>query len=158
MAGPAVTRVCPNSDALRLAFMRTAQRTQKKSDGSIVIEGRRFEIPNRYRHLSRIEVRYAGWDFGLIHLVDERTGTVLARLYPQDKTLNASGLRRTLDKPSSPAQPPLRDRAPSAPAPTIPPLLARLLDKQSSSGLPPAYLPKDDATGDKDTNDEGEPK
>ena len=154
MAGPAVTRVCPNSDALRLAFMRTAQRTQKKSDGSIVIEGRRFEIPNRYRHLSRIEVRYAGWDLGLIHLVDERTGTVLARLYPQDKTLNASGLRRTLDPlSSSPAEP-----APSASAPTIPPLLARLLDKQSSSGLPPAYLPKDDATGDKDTNDEGEPK
>ena len=156
MAGPAVTRPSPNSDTLRLAFMRTAQRTQKKSDGSIVIEGRRFEIPNRYRHLSRIEVRYASWDLGLIHLVDKRTGTVLARLYPQDKTLNASGLRRTLDKPSSPAQPHLRDGAPSALAPTIPPLLANLLDKQSSSGLPPAYLPKDDATD--DTNDEGEPK
>ena len=37
-----------------------------------VIEGRRFEIPNRYRHLTRIEVRYASWDLARVHLVDER--------------------------------------------------------------------------------------
>lgn len=138
---PAVTRPCPDSNTLRLAFTRQAHRTQKKSDGSIVIEGRRFEIPNRYRHLSRIEVRYAEWDLGLVHLVDERTGNVLARLYPQDKTLNASGLRRTLDPLDNTTPEP----APSALAPTIPPLLKRLLDQQSSSGLPPAYLPKDDS-------------
>ena len=150
LAGPAVTRACPDSDALRLAFTRSALRTQKKSDGSIVIEGRRFEIANRYRHLSRIEVRYAGWDLGAVHLVDERTGTVLARLYPQDKTQNASGLRRTLDPLAKTTVEP----APSAPAPTIPPLLARLRDKQSSSGLPPAYLPKND----EDKDDEGDPE
>ena len=92
LAGPEVTRSCPDSDTLRLAFTRTDQRMQRKSDGTVVIEGRRFEVPNRYRHLSRIEVRYAGWDLGLVHLVDERTGTVLARLFPQDKTQNASGL------------------------------------------------------------------
>ena len=144
LEGPAVTRPCPDSDALRLAFMRTAHRTQKKSDGSIVIEGRRFEVPNRYRHLTRIEVRYAGWDLSTIHLVDERTGNVLVRLYPQDKTQNASGLRRTLD-PLANAD---REPTPATPAPTIPPLLARLLDKQASTGLPPAYLPKDDANDD----------
>ena len=147
--GPAVTRPCPDSDALRLAFTRSAHRTQKKSDGSIVIEGRRFEVPNRYRHLARIEVRYASWDLSAIHLVDERTGNVIARLYPQDKTQNASGLRRSLDPPASAAAEP----APQAPrtltpASPIPPLLQRLLDRQSSSGLPPAYLPKDDATDD----------
>ena len=64
LAGPAVTRDCPGSDVLRLAFTRSDTRTQRKSDGSIVIEGRRFEIPNRYRHLTRIEVRYASWDLG----------------------------------------------------------------------------------------------
>ena len=151
LAGPAVTRACPDSDALRRAFTRSALRTQKKSDGSIVIEGRRFEIPNRYRHLTRIEVRYASWDLSLVHLVDERTGAVLARLYPQDRTQNASGLRRTLDPLAKTIEP-----VPPTPAPTIPPLLASLLDKQSSTGLPPAYLPKDDAPGDNDKNDEGE--
>lgn len=159
IAGPAVTRPCPSSDALRLAFTRSDTRTQRKSDGSIVIEGRRFEIPNRYRHLTRIEVRYAGWDLGLVHLVDERTGAVLARLYPQDKTLNASGLRRSLD-PLSTAS--IKPEQPSPPVPTIPPLLARMLDKQAATGLAPAYLPKDDAqrddrgSSDRDNNDDGE--
>ena len=59
LAGPEVTRSCPDSDTLRLTFTRTDQRMQRKSDGTVVIEGRRFEVPNRYRHLSRIEVRYA---------------------------------------------------------------------------------------------------
>jgi transposase InsO family protein len=144
LQGPAVTRASPDSDALRLAFTRSAHRTQKKSDGSVAIEGRRFEVPNRYRHLTRVEVRYAEWDLSAVHLVDERTGNVLARLFPQDKTLNASGLRRSLEPLANAAAEP----APSAPASPIPPLLQRLLDRQSSSGLPPAYLPKDDANDD----------
>ena len=137
LAGPEVTRSCPDSDTLRLAFTRTDQRMQRKSDGTVVIVGRRFEVPNRYRHLSRIEVRYAGWDLGPVHLVDERTGTVLARLFPQDKTQNASGLRRTLD-PISPAPIDVK------PAAGIAPLLARLIDRQAATGLPPPYLPKDE--------------
>jgi len=143
LEGPAVTRPSPDSDALRLAFTRSIQRTQKKSDGSIVIDGRRFEVPNRYRHLTRVEVRYAEWDLSAVHLVDERTGNVLARLFPQDKTLNASGLRRSLEPLANTTPEP----APSAPASPIPPLLQRLLDIQSSSGLPPAYLPKNTDDG-----------
>ena len=38
--------------------------------------------------------------------------------------------------------------APRAPASAIPPLLQRLLDPQASTGLPPAYLPKDEDEGD----------
>jgi len=140
LAGPDVGRPCPDSDALRLAFTRSAHRTHKKSDGTIVIEGRRFEVPNRYRHLTRIEVRYADWNLGLVHLVDERTGQVLARLYPQDKAKNASGLRRSLDPVSSASLD--LDPAPAAPTSAIPPLLARLLNRQAASGLPPPYLPK----------------
>src|SRR5271169_1612621 len=137
LAGPEVTRPCPDSDALRLAFTRSDHRMQRKSDGTVVIEGRRFEIPNRYRHLARIEVRYAGWDLGLVHLVDEHTGMVLARVYPQDKTQNASGLRRTLD-PISPKPIDVK------PATGVAPLLARLIDRQAATGLPPPYLPKDE--------------
>ena len=141
LAGPAVTRDCPDSTTLRLAFTRADTRTQRKSDGSIVIEGRRFEIPNRYRHLTRIEVRYASWDLALVHLVDERTGAVLARLYPQDKTQNASGLRRTLDPVSTTS---IKSERPTVPAPAIPPLLARMLDKQAATSLAPPYLPMRD--------------
>ena len=157
LAGPAVTRDCPDSDTLRTAFTRSDTRTQRKSDGTIVIEGRRFELPNRYRHLTRIEVRYAGWDLAQVHLVDERTGAVLARLYPQDKTQNASGLRRSLDPVSSAAVVP-----DVAPATGLPPLLARMLDNQAAAGLAPPDLPKDDAPpddrgpGDRGNNDNGE--
>ena len=129
LAGPEVTRPSPDSDTLRLAFTRTDHRMQRKSDGTVVIEGRRFEAPNRYRHLSRVEVRYAGWDLGLVHLVDARTGKVLSRLYPQDRTQNASGLRRRLD-PISPE--PMNVK----PATGIAPLLARLIDRQAATGLP----------------------
>ena len=108
---------------------------QRKSDGTVVIDGRRFEVPNRYRHLTRLEVRYASWDLGLVHLADERTGNVLARLYPQDKTQNASGLRRSLEPVST-------ELLPAPPAVGIAPLLARLIGQQAATGLPPSYLPK----------------
>ena len=150
LAGPEVTRPCPDSNTLRLAFTRTDHRTQRKSDGTVVIEGRRFEIPNRYRHLTQLEVRYASWDLGLVHLVDEQTGTVLARLYPQDKTRNANGLRRSLDPLANGAAQPLPTDV--EPQTGLPPLLARMLGQQAATGLPPPYLPKDEAN-----DDEGDP-
>jgi hypothetical protein len=63
---------------------------------------------------------------------------VLCRLFPQDKAKNASGLRRSL-APIAPA--------PLTPPPTevgLPPLLAKILSEHAASGLPPAYLPKDE--------------
>ena len=142
IAGPDVGRPCPDSDTLRLIFTRSDTRMQRKSDGSIVINGRRFEIPNRYRHLARLELRYAGWDLARVHLVDDHTGKILSRLYPQDKTQNASGLRRSLDPIGN--QTAVPERAEVQPASGMAPLLARLIDLQAATGLPPAYLPKDE--------------
>jgi putative transposase len=139
LAGPAVTRPCPDAAALRLAFTRTERRSLRKSDGTAVIEARRFEIPNRYRHLAVLEVRFAAWDLTQVHLVDPHTGTVLCRLFPQDKAANASGQRRSL-------QPLTADPVALLPPPArgVGPLLARMIDRQAASGLPPAYLPKDE--------------
>ncbi len=136
LAGPNVMRACPDGATLRLAFTRTESRTQRKSDGTIVIEGRRFEVPGRYRHLPSIEIRYPSWDLSVVHLVDERTGDVLCRLFPQDKTHNASGLRRPRD--------PLAEEPAAPPATGVAPLLQKLLKQQADTGLPPAYLPKDE--------------
>ena len=138
LAGPAVTRPCPDAAALRLAFTRTERRTLRRSDCTAVIEGRRFEVPNRYRHLALMEVRFAAWDLGQVHLVDPHTGTVLCRLFPEDKTSNASGLRRGLQPVAAePVTPPAQARG-------IGPLLERMIDRQAATGLPPAYLPKDE--------------
>jgi putative transposase len=147
LAGPSVLRPCPDSAALRLAFTRTEKRMQRKSDGTLVLVGRRFEVPDRYRHLRELEVRYAGWDLSHVHLVDERTGAVVCRLFPQNKTQNASGIRRTRD--------PDAKEPPAQPDTDIPPLLKKLLRHQSESGLPPAYLPKDERPEDERSDDEG---
>ena len=72
LQGPSVMRPSPDSAALRLAFTRTETRTQRKSDGTLVIGSRRFEVPDRYRHLTQLEVRYANWDLSQVHLVDQR--------------------------------------------------------------------------------------
>lgn len=141
LAGPSVMRACPDSAALRLAFTRTESRKQRKSDGTIVIEGRRFEVPDRYRHLACLEIRYATWDLSHVHLVDERTGNVLCRLFPQDKTQNASALRRARD--------PAAKEPPAAPSSqVVAPLLQKLLKQQADTGLPPAYLPKHEQPND----------
>jgi transposase InsO family protein len=144
MAGPTVTRPSPGSAALKLAFTHTERRTQRRSDGTVVIDTRRFEVPNAFRHLTRVLVRYASWDLTQVHLVDEHTGQVCARLYPLDKTENAQGVRRPLEPVAGRA-----GAAPTAavkPATGIAPLLQKLLAQQSATGLPPPYLPKDELT------------
>lgn len=135
--GKDVGRPSPSSEQLRLAFTAECRRVQRRSDGTVSIAGRRFEIPSRYRHIEQVTVRFADWDLGLVHLVDARTSTVLCRLFPLDKERNADGMRRTLeDGPPSLPTPPAE--------PGIAPLLERLIDEHEKTGLPPAYLPKDE--------------
>lgn len=165
LAGPDVQRPSPESAALRLAFTATERRTQRLSDGTVVIEAHRFEVPNCYRHLKHLQVRYARWDLTHVHLVDERTGEVLCRLFPQDKAQNARGVRRPLE--------PLATRVGTAAAlkPTsstdwrsaagIAPLLSKLLTRQATTGLPPPYLPLDEdrpGTHGVSQKNEGEPR
>ena len=143
LAGPDVLRRSPDSAALRLAFTRTEQRKQRVSDGTIVIDARRFEVPSRYRHLRELTVRYASWDLSQVHLVDERSGGILCRLYPQDKQRNASGLRAPLEPLSHGSAAVNETAAATATAATgAAPLLEKLLAQQAATGLPPAYLPE----------------
>jgi len=143
LQGPDVARPSPSTEALRQAFRLTTTRSQRRSDGTVSIEGQRFEIPNRYRHLSRVCVRYARWDLRHVHLIDPRTGQQLSALSPLDKAANADGRRRSLE--------PLDPTIAIAPEPEpngVAPLLEQLLERYRSSGQPPAYLPKHDETDD----------
>jgi putative transposase len=134
-----VGRECPGSDQLRAAFRARATRTQRRSDGTISLCGQRYEIPSRYRTLSRVAIRYASWDLGFVHLVDERTYALLCPLYPIDKVANAEAVRRSLEPVGDAATAPVA----SAPA-GIAPLLRKLMAEYAATGLPPAYLPKHD--------------
>ncbi len=140
LQGPSVSRPCPSSQVLRLAFSAEQQRVQRRSDGTITLGGRRFEIPSRYRTLNRVTVRYAAWDLSCVHLVDQHSGEALCRLLPLDKAKNADGRRRVLVPLASSAS----DRG--APQPTgMAPLLQRLIAEYAATGLPPAYLPQTEA-------------
>lgn len=133
--GAGVLRPCPTSETLRNAFRLQSRRTQRHSDGTIAIKGVRFEVPSPFRHCDRLTVHYARWDLRNVHLVDERTGVLVAPLYPLDRQSNADGRRRVID--------PLAAEFPdTAPQSGLPPLLKQLLAEYSASGLPPAYIPK----------------
>ena len=134
--GPSVVRSCPPLDELRLAFTVAQTRIQRRSDGTISVAGRRFEVPSRFRSLRQLHIRYASWDLRGLWLLDEHTGVVLERLYPLDKAQNADGVRRTIQTPPSPQLP--------SPASGIAPLLKKLMADYAATGLPPAYIPQED--------------
>jgi len=137
LAGPDVLRPSPSADALRVAFTTEQTRTQRRSDGTITVDGVRFEVPARFAHLPRLTVRYARWDLSSVLVCDRRTGAILGRLTPLDKTRNADAVRR----PRTPTP----STQPRPAAPGVAPLLDALLRQYRATGLPPAYLPKDDA-------------
>jgi len=128
-----VGRDCPDSEQLRRVFRRQATRKQRRSDGTISLEGKRFEIPNAYHALIDITVQYAVWDLSVIDMIDPDTASILTPLYPQNKSANANGLRRQrIVKPQEP-------ELGSSPTP---PLLQKLLNEYAATGLPQGYLPK----------------
>ena len=133
-----VGRPCPDSQALRLAFTAEWTRTLRRSDGTTNLKTVRLEVPSRYGHFPRLTLRAAAWDLSHIYLADPNTGTILCRLYPVDKPKNADGRRAAKASPTGTPTAPVPP--PSAPAP----LLQKLLKEYAATGLPPAYLPKDE--------------
>ncbi|MCB9598636.1 MAG: transposase [Sandaracinaceae bacterium] len=130
-SAPSVGRPAPSAQVLRRAFRMQSGRKQRRSDGTVTVEGIRFEIPSAYRTLERVQVRYARWDLSSVDLVDPRSGAHLAALYPLDKRANADGRRRTLEPPA-PREAPAKSG--------IAPLLKSMMSEYSATGLPPAYL------------------
>ncbi len=152
--GPNVSRPSPDSEMIRFAFTILENRTQRQSDGTIRIKNIRFEIPSRFRHLRKLHVRYRSWDLSMAYLVDQRSKNLLACIYPQDKIKNSQGYRRTLQPVAEQALEAVKDDSDP-----IPPLLRKLLTDYAASGLPPAYIPKEEsilltANKSKENNDE----
>lgn len=135
LTGKNVGRACPDTITLTRAFCGEVKRKQRRSDGTFTLDGCRFEVPNQYRHLENLTVRYARWDLRGALLVDQNNNTCLVKVYPQDKVTNAQGMRRTLveadnNKPIQTAED------------SIAPLLKALMAEYAATGLPPAYLKK----------------
>jgi transposase InsO family protein len=146
LAAKEVTRPCPQSEQLRQAFTAQISRTQRQSDGTISVEGIRFELPSRYRHLKRLTVRLASWDLSRVYLADPRSGHLLCRLYPQDKHKNADGRRRS----KQPLIDTVSYSCPEIESSGMAPLLRKLIADYAATGLVPAYLPKDECAHEKE--------
>jgi transposase InsO family protein len=131
-----VVRPSPSSNELRRVFRIQTTRAVRRSDCTFTVGGVRFELPWRYRVLTRVTVRVARWDLSAIDLVDPRTGGHLAVILPLDKAKNADGRRRSISVVSPAA---------AMPSPIgIAPHLRQLMAHYAATGLPPAYLPKDE--------------
>jgi hypothetical protein len=126
LGGPSVARPSPLADVLRRAFRKEEVRKQRRSDGTITIEGVRLEIPQRYRVLLLPTVRFARWDLSTADLVDARHATHLATLLPIDKHANADGRRRVRTELES------EERA--APPSGIAPRLRQLIAEYAATG------------------------
>jgi len=131
--GPTVSRPCPDAAELTAAFRIEITRRQRRADGTVSLDGKRYEIPSRYRHLAVVHLRYARWDLSQVDLVDPRSGSVLCQVHPLDKSANADGQRKRL----TPIGPDLTPLPPTG----VAPLLKQLLADYAATGLPPAYLP-----------------
>jgi transposase InsO family protein len=135
LRGPSVRRDSPDATALRRAFRMAVTRKQRRSDGTTTVEGVRFELPSAYRTLVALHLRVARWDLSSVDLVDPRTGHHLAALLPLDKARNAERVRRHL-------APVWLDPVPPS---GIAPHLRALMAEYAATGLPPAYVPKDES-------------
>ena len=129
-------RPSPGSHQLKEVFTQQERRTQRRSDGTLTVNGVRFELPSRYRSLQHPTIRYVRWDLSRVLLVDPDQDIVLCSLFPQDKTNNADGLRRNRSATNG---------TPGVPEPAngenkIAPLLRKCMADYSAHGTPPAYI------------------
>jgi len=138
--GPDAARPTPPVDLMRLSFTRRIRRTPRRSDATVVVDGIRYELPVRFAHLPSVILRAPGWDKSQMTLVDSNTDAPLARLLPQDKTKNASGMRRAINRQNEDV--PVADLTDKP----LPALLRKWLADYAATGLPPAYLPKEEIT------------
>ena len=143
------SRSCPGTDRLRDAFRITGKRTVRRSDGTVSVEGIRYQIPAPWRHLREAWVRYARWDLASVDLVDGPKGERLCTLYPLDRRGNAGGERRPVDPGGG-------DGGGTGADASEAPLLRRILDDQAATGLPPAWLPHPENSGGAGNDDQGE--
>ena len=93
-----------------------------------------------FQRLQTVTLRSPGWDKSQMTLVDPKTGGPVARLLPQDKAKNASGLRRTIEPPEATVAASFRKDQPA--------LLQKWLADYAATGLPPSYLPKEECNHD----------
>jgi transposase InsO family protein len=152
---PSLRRDAPDSNTLRGTFRQHVTRRQRRSDGTVSLEGKRFEIPSRFGHLQEITLSYARWNLAQVQMIDPDTGVMLSRVYPLDKSSNASGQRRARQPQADTAQSVNSKQTPirTTPLPSVNglcSLMSKHVRDHIDSGRPPGYVPSPGAPDDND--------
>lgn len=145
ITGEDVSRPAPSMEELQMAFTVKETRTQRFSDGTLTISGVRFEVPSWFNKIKKLSVRYRSWDLSKAWIIDNRTGTALASIYPLDKARNADGQRRVIARSDVEVE-----EENNIEESGLPPYLKHILAQYARTGLPPAYIPKEAEPGERD--------
>jgi putative transposase len=118
----------PDPAEFRSAFRRSCHRKTRTQDGTVQIEGVRFQLPQSFAHIKDVLVRYTSWNLTVAELADKRTGNTLSEIYPLDKVGNAHGKRAIIEQHCKPDA--------NVPPPGISPHLKKLCDEMDrESGI-----------------------
>lgn len=132
-----VARKTPDFITIGKAFRRIIERTQRFSDGTISIDGVKFQTPRPYRHIKKLFVAYAQWDLSEAALVDEQTGIEISPIFPLDKNKNALGMRAPISDPLNE----INVEESEVEATLIPPLLAKCMREFQKTSPVIGYIP-----------------
>ena len=131
-----VLRRTPDFVALRRAFRMIISRKQRRSDGTVTIDGVRFEVPSQYRHMDHLTLAYARWNLAQATIVDSSSFVKVIDIFPVNKANNALGHRKFLTEPSPILLPEAESNNNH-----LPPLLVRLLQEHSQENIIAGYIP-----------------
>jgi putative transposase len=110
------------------------QRRQRLTDGTLTLDGVRFEVPMRFRHMERLTLAYARWDLSKASIIDPNTRQVTVDIFPLDKVKNSLRLRKPLSQEE-------QEPIPEPENEHLPPLLQRYLKQQSQETIVSGYIP-----------------
>jgi len=148
LASPSVGRDAPDMRALARAFRQRGTRRQRRSDGTLSLAGKRFEVPARFSHLARVPIAWARWNLADVEIIDPDTGAAISPLHPLDREANADGRRRrrethglATDVGASAAASDADEERGAEPSNTLAPLMEKLVAEFVATGVPPGFTP-----------------
>jgi putative transposase len=138
MESKSVGRNSPDMEKLEQLFCIEETRRVRKSDSTVTILSRRFDLPHRFLHHKEVNVRFASWAPNKVWLVSD--DTVLCRLWPENLEKKADSRRKMLPISSEQTELEPKPEAESS-VNEFAPLLKKYMERQEFSGLPPAFMP-----------------
>jgi putative transposase len=141
-----VLRPALGRQELIACFRTRATRTVRKTDGTITLDGVRFEVPQIYKHHDSLVLSYAKWDLGEAEIICPSSFKSLRTIYPINKLQNSLSYRKEIEESHHGL--PLQNSIHSDDRPfldlntdSLPPLLAQCLQKQKQQFPHASYLP-----------------